>query len=442
MRFPALLATLLLAPPVAFGQHAGHDEPETPPTSAEDHAGHPSTAGETPAEDHSMHAMRGLLGPYPMTRDASGTSWQPDSAPMPGMHGNIGEWSTMLHGFANTVYDDQGGPRGDTKTFTASMLMLMGQREAGGGTLGLRGMMSLDPTMGKGGYPLLFQTGETADGKEPLIDRQHPHDFLMELAGTYNYPVAARASVFIYGGIAGEPALGPPAFMHRFSGMMNPEAPLAHHWLDATHITFGVVTLGAIWNDWKMEASAFNGREPDEQRWNIDNGKLDSASARLTWNPTRNWSLQVSHGRVESPEQLEPDVSVKRTTASATYAAEVALGHWQTTLAWGRNQKEPGPRTDAWLLESTLRVRKVHTVFARAEHVGKDELFGHDDPLHGQVFDVDKLSVGYLYDFYRVRHATFGIGGLVSGYRFPSELDASYGSDPISYMVFVQARLE
>jgi len=439
--FVFLIAFALVLP--SFAQEAKHtlqhDAPEQAP--APEHEGHDT--GTQPGADQAGHGgMRGLLGDYAMTRDASGTSWQPDSAPMPGIHGRVGEWSTMLHGFATTVYDDQGGPRGDTKTFTESMLMLMGQRQAAGGTLGLRGMVSLDPTMGKGGYPLLFQTGESANGVDPLIDRQHPHDFLMELAGTYSRPVAEQAALFAYGGLAGEPALGPPAFMHRFSGMSSPEAPLTHHWLDATHIVFGVVTLGGVWRDWKLEASAFNGREPDEQRWDVDTGKLDSASARLSWNPTRNWALQVSQGRLESPEQLEPGVDMTRTTASAIYGTRVAPGYWQTTLAWGRNEKDPGSTTEGWLLESALQVRKAHTFFARAEHVEKDELFGHDDPLHGQVFDVDKISVGYLYDFYHANHVAAGIGGLVSGYRYPSELDAFYGSDPASYMLFLQLRLE
>ncbi|HEX7811435.1 MAG TPA: hypothetical protein VF460_05965 [Burkholderiales bacterium] len=425
---PTLVATLLFS----FSSHAqdaGHEHHATDGAAVVDHAA-------------MGHAMTGMYGPYGMAREASGTSWQPDSASMMGVHGSLGEWSTMLHGFATTVYDDQGGPRGDTKTFTASMLMLMGQRQAAGGTLGLRGMVSLDPTMGKGGYPLLFQTGESANGVDPLVDRQHPHDFLMELSGSYSRPVAGDSSVFVYAGMPGEPALGPPAFMHRFSGMFNPEAPLTHHWLDATHITFGVATIGAVWNDWKIEGSVFNGREPDENRWNIDGGKLDSASARLSWNPARNWSLQVSHGRLDSPEQLEPEVSVRRTTASAIYDTDLPIGKWQTTFAWGRNVKDPGSTTDGYLLESALQMKRIHTVFARAEHVGKDELFDHDDPLHGQVFDVDKLSVGYLYDFYRARHVTVGLGGLVSGYRYPEELDAAYGKEPVSYMVFVQARLE
>lgn len=437
-RFPALLGLLALAINAAYAQdHDHHDHEAAPPASATseaDHQGH---------GDHAGHGgMRGLLGPYPMTRDGSGTSWLPDSAPMSGIHGQVGDWSTMFHGYAFAVYDDQGGGRGDTKSFTASMFMASAQRQAAGGTLGLRGMFSLDPTMGKGGYPLLFQTGETADGTHPLIDRQHPHDFVMELAGIYSRPMDEDSSWFLYGGLAGEPALGPPAFMHRFHGMANPEAPLTHHWLDATHITFGVITAGVTWQGWKLEASTFHGREPDEQRWNLDMGKLDSASARLTWNPTRNWSLQVSHGYIESPEQLEPEISVRRTTASATHDADIALGHWQTTLAWGRNDKDPGDATDGWLLESALKVRNAHTVFARYEHVQKDELFDHHDARHGQTFTVDKLSVGYMYDFYRVKYATFAIGGLVSGHRVPEALESVYGTDPTSYMVYVQARLE
>ena len=134
------------------------------------------------APDHMHHTMSGMYGAYPMTREASGTSWQPDSSPHEGIHDMAGEWMTMIHGYANLIYDDQGGPRGDSKTFSSSMLMLMGQRRLGEGTLGLRGMLSADPLMGKDGYPLLLQTGETADGRTPLIDRQHPHDLFMELA--------------------------------------------------------------------------------------------------------------------------------------------------------------------------------------------------------------------------------------------------------------------
>ena len=239
---------------------------------------------------HDMHEMKGMLGPYSMTREASGTSWQPDSSKHEGLHQMLGDWSLMVHGYANAIYDRQSGPRGDTKTFSQSMLMVMGQRSLGPGTLGLRGMFSLDPLMGKSGYPELFQTGESANGVTPLIDRQHPHDLAMEISATYSIPLSAHSSAFAYIGLPGEPALGPVAFMHRFSGIDNPEAPITHHWLDSTHIAFGVATLGYTHRNLKLEASAFRGREPDQFRYNIETGKLDSHSVRLTYNPTPNWS--------------------------------------------------------------------------------------------------------------------------------------------------------
>ena len=219
--------------------------------------------------------MAGQAGFYSMMRDASGTSWQPDSTPMEGLMGEWAGWSTMLHGYVTGVYDHQAGPRGDDKSFSESMFMAMGQKQLGIGTLTLRSMLSLDPLMGKSGYPLLLQTGETANGITPLVDRQHPHDLFMELAGIYSVPVGADMSVFGYVGYPGEPALGPPTFMHRFSGMDDPAAPIGHHWLDSTHITYGVLTAGFVDGDWKIEGSAFRGREPDQFRWNFDPVSLD-----------------------------------------------------------------------------------------------------------------------------------------------------------------------
>lgn len=231
------------------------------------HAGHDMTAmpGMSMA-DHGM-AMTSAFGPYSMTRQGSGTSWLPDATPMEGAHFMKGDWSLMAHGFVNLVADRQTGRRGSDKVFAESMAMLMGQRPLGFGTLGARAMLSLDPTMGKRGYPLVFQTGETADGRTHLVDRQHPHDLFMELATSYSVPLGRNGSAFVYLGLPGEPALGPPAFMHRFSGMRNPEAPLTHHWLDSTHITFGVATLGASQGPFQLEGSWFNGREPDQYRW-------------------------------------------------------------------------------------------------------------------------------------------------------------------------------
>jgi len=373
---------------------------------------------EMPGMDHGAmpHMMSGALGAYSMMRDASGTSWQPDSTPMAGIHGALWGWSTMLHGGIDLVYDHQGGPRGGDKTFSASMLMGMAQKPLGPGTLTLRAMLSLDPLMGKRGYPLLLQTGETADGVTPLIDRQHPHDLFMELSAAYSVQLAEGSSAFLYAGYPGEPALGPPTFMHRFSGMDDPAAPIAHHWLDSTHITFGVVTGGVVWNGWKLEASAFNGREPDRHRWDFDKLSLDSAAARLTWNPSPDWALQVSYGYIKSPEQLEPAIDQHRITASATYNRPFADGNWQTTLAWGRNIMSGGGDTlDAFLLESAVALGN-HTVFARAERADKDELFEAPDPRAGRIFAVSEFSLGYIYDIPLAGPVKLGLGAMGTVY--------------------------
>jgi hypothetical protein len=382
----------------------------------------------------------GALGDYSMMRDSSGTSWQPEATPMEGIHGLLGDWSTMVHGYISAIYDHQGGLRGADKTFSASMLMGMAQRPLGTGHLMLRGMVSLDPLMGKSGYPLLLQTGETADGATPLIDRQHPHDFVMELAGIYAAPIAADTSAFLYLGYPGEPALGPPAFMHRFSAMDDPEAPIGHHWLDATHIAYGVATAGIVYDNWKIEGSIFNGREPDQERWDFDPLRLDSASARLSWNPSEEWALQVSYGFLKSPEQLEPGINQHRLTASAIYDKKFEHGNWQTTLAWGRNAQQPGTASNAYLLESAIGWY-AHTIFARAENDEKDELFLPGSPLFGQSFNVAKFSLGYVYDIPVGEHFSLGLGAVGTLSSVPSALEPYYGSNPGSTMVFTRVKL-
>jgi len=462
MRFLLLAATALAAPTSALAQsmpgmdhHAG--APATPTPSPDPHAGHHMDMGHdaaAPAADphagHDMaggHMMSGTLGSYSMTRDASGTAWQPDSAPMQAIMGQAGGWSTMLHGFATLTYDKQGGPRGDDKLFVSSMLMGMAQRPAAGGTLTLKAMGSLDPLMGKRGYPLLLATGETADGRTELVDRQHPHDLFMELSATYSRPLGDKLSGFVYLALPGEPALGPATFMHRFPGIANPEAPISHHWLDSTHITFGVATAGLVYDNLKLEGSVFTGREPDEHRYDIERPRFDSWSARLTWNPTANLSMQVSHGFLNSPEQLHPEEDVRRTTASVTYNLPVGSnGNWQSTFAWGRNNPSGGDHhartTDAFVLESAVQLGRW-TAFARGENVDKDELFGEDhdvNPLAGRVFNVSKLSVGG-YHSVPVGKVALDLGGLVSTYDLPRAIELEYGSSPTSFMLFTRLRI-
>jgi hypothetical protein len=429
--------------------HMDHKKaaPKSKPSKAhKDHADSPKHEMKheaTPMDrsEHSMH-MQGFYGPYAMSRESSGTAWVPESTPHEGIHTMYGDWMTMLHGYANLVYDHQGGRRGDEKTFVEGMLMGMASHPLAGGTIGFRAMLSPDPAIGKSGYPLLLQTGETANGQEHLIDRQHPHDLFMELATSYSHPLTEDSSVFAYFGYPGEPALGPTTFMHRFSGIDNPEAPIDHHWLDSTHITFGVATLGYVWRNWKIEGSAFNGREPDQYRWNFDDPRFSSYAGRLTYNPTANWSLQVSHGLIRSPEQLEPDVDQHRTTASAMINLPFGDNNWQTTLAWGRNDNAPGNTLNAYLLESAVRLHDTHTFFGRAERAEKDELFDDPDPLAGEIFRVNKLSAGYIYDVPVAEHLKMGIGGLGSIYALSDALDPHYGDNPASFMLFARIKLD
>jgi hypothetical protein len=393
--------------------------------------------------DHGAGAPpTGVFGPYPMAREASGTSWQPDSTPMAGRHFAAGPWMLMVIGFADLVDDHQGGPRGDSDVFAPSMGMLMADRPAGRGRLGLRAMLSLDPAgVGRQGYPLLLQTGETSDGRTHLVDRQHPHDLFMELSASYSRPFREHGSAFAYLGYPGEPALGPPAFMHRFSGMALPESPLLHHWLDSTHITFGVATAGVVWKGAKLEASSFRGREPDQRRWNFDPPKLDSFAARLSVNPSPDWALQVSAGHLESPEQLEPVSDLDRITASASWSRPRAGGgHWQTTAAWGLNRKH-GESLDGVLLESAWWSGGPHTIVGRAELVEKDELIdtgAADSPLADSHFRVGKLSLAYVHELAQRRGIRLSLGALAALHHLPAELEPVYGSHPASFMIFVR----
>ncbi|MGZ8364677.1 MAG: hypothetical protein ACXW3D_11375, partial [Caulobacteraceae bacterium] len=286
----AAAVALFAAAPAAFAQtapdqgmaemdhsamdHSQHGAAAAPAAPAMDHSSHQGMAGMEGMEDHASHGMAemtGNLGAYAINRDASGTAWQPDVSPHGGFHTMSGDWTVMAHATLNGVYSWQEGPRGDEKTFASGMIMASAKRTlANSDSLTLRAMLSPDPFMGAEGYPLLLATGETANGVTHLVDRQHPHDLFMELSATYAHQITERDSVFVYAGLPGEPAFGPPAFMHRLSIMDSPEAPISHHWLDSTHITFGVVTAGFVHDTWKIEASAFKGREPDEHRYDIE----------------------------------------------------------------------------------------------------------------------------------------------------------------------------
>jgi hypothetical protein len=314
----------------------------------------------------------------------------------------------------------------------------MAQRPIGKGTLQLKAMLSPDPLMEPRGYPLLLASGETANGRDRLIDRQHPHDLFMELSASVSQDIGSKSSLFVYAGLPGEPAFGPPAFMHRESIMDSPEAPITHHWLDSTHISFGVVTAGVVLDRVKIEASRFNGREPDQRRWNIETGPLDSTSIRVSWNPTKTLALQGSWGHFIDPEQLEPGIDQKRWSASAIWANEISPG-WRLagTLAFGRKVVH-GHADDGLALEASLE-HAAWTLFGRGETTENRELIqDRDEP----AYRVGKISLGAVRDFHIAGHLSVGAGGLFAINFVPSALTTLYGSsNPIGAMGFMRLKL-
>ncbi len=404
------------------------------------------SAMEEPADmqhGEMQHEMHGMYGSYPMGQDATGTSWVPSSTQMPAIHAVYHDWIFMIHGFATAIYDHQGGPRGDSQFFSENMFMFTAQKDIGKGIFAVRNMISFEPaTIGCNGYPLLLQTGETCNGVKPLIDRQHPHDFLMELAALYTIRFSTENSLFSYFGYPGEPALGPPAYIHRFSAFFNPEAPITHHWLDSSHIVFGVATLGYV-HDWlKIDASLFNGREPDQHRWNFDRLQLDSYCGRISFNPTKNIAAQISYGYLKSPEQLEPNVNTHRTTASISYNKAWEASNWQITAAWGRNGNVPGRALNGALLESAIDIHNRHVFFGRAEYVAKNELFIPPSANAGKVFNVGKLDLGYIFEFPLIPYTRWGLGAAASASFVPKSIKSAYGGTPFSSMVFLRFDLD
>jgi len=295
-------------------------------------------------------------------------------------------------------------------------------------------------------YPELFQQGEIAYGK-PIIDGQHPHDFFMELAALYDYNLTHHAALSFYAAPVGDPAMGPPAYPHRASSAEDPLAPLGHHLQDSTHIADDVVTVGFTYRDIRLEASGFHGREPDEFRWNIDSGKIDSWSTRLTVNPSPNWAFQYSFGDLSSPEEISPNENLRRMTASVIYNRPLHNGNWASMALWGRNQNlQDGNAGNSYLLESGLRFLLKNNVWARIENVDRTtELLPDQSALPPGFRDayfarVQAYTAGYDREFGRIPHVSTALGGQVMWYGVPNILRNDYGAHPVGALVFLRLR--
>jgi hypothetical protein len=380
----------------------------------------------------------------------SGTSSEPDSTPMPMMMTMHGDWMLMFHATAFVADIQQTSPRGADKFFSTNWLMPMAQHPLGHGQLTLRTMLSLEPaTITDRQYPLLFEQGETAYGK-PIVDGQHPHDFVMELAALYDWSVGERTLLTFYAAPVGDPALGPTAYPHRASAAENPVAALGHHQEDSTHIADDVVTVGFTHRIFRIEASGFHGREPNEHRWQVQQGAIDSWSTRLTIQPGQNWSGQYSYGRLHSPEQLNPTEDQERMTASLMYNRPLGngrKGNWASTLLWGRTRAIPTSLIqNSYLLESTLRFAVKNYAWTRIENVDRttELLLGENPEPPGFVEEpagrVQTYTFGYDHDFDLLSHLRTALGAQVTAYTPGSRLKPVYGSDPVGVVVFLRIR--
>ncbi len=393
--------------------------------------------------DNMSHAFSLNL---PMSRNGSGTSWLPDASPMYGNMYHSKKWMYMLHGNLFIRYTNQDfsnkGSRGNKAFDAPNWLMFMGQRKVGeNGLFHFNTMFSLDPvTEGGDGYPLLFQSGEVYKGS-PLVDRQHPHDLFSELSISYTYAFSKNTDVFAYVAYPGEPALGPVAFMHRPSALYNPDAPLSHHWVDATHITFGVATLGIRLGQFKIEGSSFTGREPNEKRFDFDKPRFDSWSGRLSYNPSKNWALQVSNGFLKSPEELHPNEDINRTTASATYSLPLSNNGWLNVVAvWGMNKVKEQVAENAFLLEGSWRKNKL-AIHGRYEYVEKSvEELNLNESVYGNnvVFPVNAFTLGFNYDLLNIGKTRLAGGSQFTYYNADNKLNSLYGQNPMAFEVYLR----
>lgn len=410
--------------------------------------------------DHDMHHMHGgndddmmmnmesdSLLQLIQHHAAAGTDAEPNSTPGDMIMTMRRDWMLMFHGVAFLSDTQQTGPRGRDKLFSTNWIMPMAQRKLGNGRITFRTMLSFEPaTVSQRQYPLLFQQGETAFGK-PIVDGQHPHDFFMELAAMYDYRLGEKTLLSFYAAPVGDPALGPVAYPHRSSASENPVAALGHHLEDSTHISDDVITVGITHGALRLEASGFHGREPDEFRWNIDTGAIDSWSTRVTINPKQNWSAQYSIAQLHSLEELAPDEDVRRMTASVMYNRPFHNGNWASTLVWGRNQSlEDGNVGNGYLLESTVQFMNRNFAWTRIENVDRtNELLLGENPFPAGFKEryftrLQAYTIGYDREVGDIPHLATAIGGQFTWYGVPNVLRATYGSHPVGITLFLRVR--
>jgi len=288
-------------------------------------------------------------------------------------------------------------------------------------------MASAEPlTLTDRGAPQLLQVAFMSGGGT-ITDHAHASPWIMELAGSYERQLLTDVAVSLYGAAIGEAALGPPAYQHRASAAANPAEPLGHHAQDVTHSSFGVVTFGVRRRGLRLEASAFNDRQPDEPGsvFFYRGARLDAYAARATFAVGKAWSLFWSYGYLPATSGGHSHDSQHRVGAGGVHDTPT----WSLTLVYGANDPVGNSRPRPTVLaEAERRWNDRHVLFARAEYV---ERTAEELSLVGSVSatqDIAAFQLGYGRTMMGPGGTTTRVGAYATVNAIPPQLVPFYGS--------------
>ena len=383
--------------------------------------------------------LYGIFG-LPRARFGTGTSWLPDASPLNAAVPHIGNWGLLVHGNVYTGYDYYNSKRGGKRFMGRNTLMGSVFRTFEKSEVLFRLAMSFEPlTIGPKGYPQVLQTGQTANG-ERIHDKQYALDFFREFAAMYSWEVTKNWAGTVYAALAGEPALGPVTFTQRVSASADPLAPLGFQAQEASHASFGVITVGAHTRTLKLEASWFNGEVPGDHRFTLALRKPDSYSLRINWNPGSHWSGQVSYGFLERPVPSDPRHQ-HRVSSSMSYTNWTASdAGFAATLSFAERIDTNLDSSAALMLETYWNIDGHHAVFGRAELSQKTarELVLEGG---GELYAIGSLAGGYIYYLGPFITLSPGLGARVSINPMENDLKRDYGTQcALGGMIFAQLR--
>lgn len=371
-----------------------------------------------------------VRGPLQLSRArlGSGTSWLPASSPMYGLLFGDDDWGFMLRGNIFAGYQAFSSERGAHGFMTTNTLLATGWHGIGRHELMARLALSWEAlTMGNS-YPLIGQTDDAVPARLPP-DRQPAQELFIEASLTYTVALNGDSALQVYAAASGEPALGPPAFNYRVSAFSDPLPPITQGRIESAP-AFGVLTAGWFGHSTKIEGSWFNAAKSPARVYDFELRVPASFALRLSVNPGRAWSSQLSYGYLNVLDRADGGPRVQRLTGSLSHNLRLGLeANWATTFALGFRRPAGGPTRPGLLLESSWNVQEHHTVYGRFEYE------------RAAAARVGMLALGYVYYFRPLASLAPGIGARASLSPLAAALEPDYGTRvPVGGMIYVQLR--